>query len=147
MPFLIVLLIFFFALLIALVCVVRFETLCCWQESVLQILKGGRYGTVRLFFFAALFGFFSLGLRIHTLRLPPICHRSILVLVCIYTFVFFNPQAALSTSKQGGDVYCPDGYAFKVDGGHYIACEDFDEFHEERSRGKTRTDLYLRGGK
>lgn len=147
MPFLIVLLLFFFALLFALIIFISFDTLCSWQETVLQILKGGRYGTIRLIFLTALFGFFSLGLCIHTFRIPPAVHKTILVIVCIYTFVFFNPQAALSTSKQGGDVYCPDGYAFKVDGGHYIACEDFDEFHEERSRGKTRTDLYLRGAK
>lgn len=71
-------------------------------------------------------------------------HKIFLCLVCAYTFVFFNPQAALSTAKQNKDVYCPNGMAYQVEGGHYIRCEDFDEFHFDQYHGRLRKDLYIK---
>ncbi len=71
-------------------------------------------------------------------------HKLLLSFVCAYTFLFFNPQTALSTAKPQKDVYCPNNYAYGVAGGHYIKCEDFDEFHLDLFHGKTRTDLYIK---
>lgn len=135
-----------FAFLIPFIFFVSFDSLCGWQESIFKILNSSRNRPVRFIFFAALLWLIILRLRIHTLRLPPIWHRSLLFVVCVYTFVFFNPGQAVSNAKANEPVYCPDGMAYSVGGGHYIRCEDFDLFHEELHNGKTRADLYI-GGK
>jgi hypothetical protein len=66
----------------------------------------------------------------------------LLAVVFGYVSLLFNPKVSLSTSKAD-DTLCPDGYAYKVETGHYIACEDFDLFHVEQHGGVTRTDLYI----
>lgn len=137
-----------FALLFFLVTLIgffSFGTLVRWQETHLQILNRGGSCGIGLIFFAA-FGYFiiTLGLRVHTFSLKRGWHWTALVGVCIYTFVFFNPQANISSANT---VYCPDGYAFQLKSGHYIKCEDFDLFHVEQSKGNLRTDLYIGGNK
>lgn len=129
--------------LIFLVSLIRFDTLVRWQEAILKILDGTRNRPIRFVFFAALFGFLGCSLRINTLRLPPVWHRSILCFVCLYTFVFFNPIQAVSNAKAVSTVLCPDGLAYRLVSGHYIRCEDFDEFHADLARGTVRADLYI----
>lgn len=120
----------FLALLLAVVLFIGFKALGCGHEAVLQIVQSLRRHTVGLVFFAAL-----LGVRI-------IGHRYVLLfLVCIYTFVFFNPTVAVSNAKAQDTTYCPNGYAVRIAVGRYIACEDFDEFYESAFKGITRTDL------
>lgn len=136
---------FFSALLFACVIVIRFDTLCGWKESIFKVLQGAADRPIRFFFLAAFLWFVLLALRVHAgFRLSPIWHKTILFLVCVYTFVFFNPQQAVSTANAKEPVYCPDKMAYSVMGGHYIRCEDFDEFHAELHKGVLRKDLYLK---
>jgi hypothetical protein len=62
----------------------------------------------------------------------------------IYTFIYFNPQAAMSTQKPSNETFCPNGMAYGVKGGHYVRCEDFDEYHLDEYHGKIRVDLYIK---
>lgn len=134
----------FLFFLVTLIGFFSFETLGRWQEAHFKVLDRGADRAIGLIFFAAL-GYFiiTLGLRVHTFSLKRVWHIPALVGVCIYTFVFFNPQANISSANT---TYCPDGYAFRLKSGHYIRCEDFDEFHIEKARGHMRTDLYLKRG-
>lgn len=107
-----------------------------WHESPLKQVEHG----IWIFGFGRLVGCVSLLWPRH----GSLWHKVTLSFVCVYTFLFFNPQEALSTHKSNVTVYCPDGYAFKVDGSHYIRCEDFDEFHADQHNGKPRADLYIK---
>jgi hypothetical protein len=133
----------FLALLITFIVIVSLETLIGWQERVLQVLDGSRNRPIRFIFFAALGCWLACGARIHSFSLAPVWHRFFLCLVCIYTFVFFNPQQNMSNAKAAQTVLCPDGLAYRLPAGQYIRCEDFDEFHAAWAKGNTRADLYL----
>lgn len=118
--------------------VLSLDTFHRWHKSTLQKIQNG-------------IGIFGLGWFIFISLLWPrhssLRHKVILCFVCAYTFLFFNPQVALSTSKANNTTYCPDGMAYKVDNSHYIRCEDFDEFHADQYHGRLRADLYINGGK
>ncbi len=121
---------FFFTLpfLLASILFVSFKALGCGHKAVLKIVERLRRDSIWLFFFAAL-------LRI-------VGHRWVLLfLVSVYTFVFFNPSAAVSNAKEQDTTYCPNGYAYRIAIGRYIACEDFNEFYENAAKGIVRTDL------
>jgi hypothetical protein len=71
-------------------------------------------------------------------------HRKALLLsTVVFTFLFFHPDRILANLFDERTL-CPDGYAYQLGNGHYIRCEDFDEFHEGLSRGIFRKELYLK---
>ena len=64
--------------------------------------------------------------------------------VFLYAFLFLNLSRSQNSTAGTKEVFCPDGYAFKVDASHYIACENFDEFHQSQQKGRQRPDLFIK---
>ena len=136
----------FLALLVFLVGFFSLNTLRNWQKACLQVLQRRADDTIWLVCgVSLLLAFFFLCLACHPARFPKICHRIALSIVFGYVFVLFNPQVAVSNAKSVDLVSCRDGYAYQLESGDYVACENFDEYFEARYNGQVRHDLIIKG--
>ena len=71
-------------------------------------------------------------------------HVFSLLVVFLYFSLLFNPRSAKYNQQIEGTVSCPNNYAYRLADGHYVRCEDFDEYFDSVYAGKARKDLYVR---
>ena len=136
----------FLAVLVLLVGCFSLNTLGNWHKACLQIVQSRADDSIWLVCgVSLLLSFFFLCLACHPARFPKICHRIALSIVFGYVFILFNPQLAVSNAKSEELVSCRNGYAYQLESGDYVACENFDENFEARYNGKVRHDLIIKG--
>lgn len=104
-----------------------------WHSTCLQKLGSFKRGFFSAVILWLCLGICIFGLGINRLSLVPRLHKMVLLIVFLFCFLLLNPPTV--ESKGQNSIYCPNNYAYQLESGDYLACEDFNEYFAARYQG------------